>query len=242
MTLLRGLLVTGATVVLVAVSGLSSVKAQPPGGGPGGFGFGFGGGLADVLRREDVQKELELLDDQVEKLRQLGESQRDRMREKFAGLQDVPREDRMEKARELMRKAQQDTEEEIGKILLPFQMKRAKQLAFQIRMRGGATRAMLSDPVAEELGLTESQKERIRTKAEQLEEELRKKIAELRTQAQDELLKELTPPQQAQWKEMVGDPFEFQRIEFPRLGGGQPGQGGPGGRFGGRGGRGGPGQ
>ena len=229
-------------LVLVLVAGccaalaVSHAYAQPqpqqgPGAGPGGFGgpgafgggfgagFGAGfGGLADVLRRDDVRKDLELLDDQVAQLQKLAEGRRDQMRDLFSGLRDVPQEQRGEKMRELFQKSQQDLEAEVGKILLPHQMKRAKQLEMQLRLRGGLGR--LGDQTAQELGLTDEQKEKLRGKSDQLEEEIRKKIAELRTQAQNELLKMLTPAQQAKWKDMVGEPFEFQREEFPRPQGG----------------------
>jgi hypothetical protein len=49
----------------------------------------------------------------------------------------------------------------------------------------------------------------LRTKSEELERDLRKKIADLRRQAQDELLSLLTPEQQGKIREMVGEPFEF---------------------------------
>lgn len=230
-----------AAVCCVVLAG-SLAAAQPqrgPGGGPGGFGgpgggFGFGG-LAEVLRREDARKELELLDDQVAQLEKLNESRREKMRDLFSGMRDVPQEQRGEKMRELFQKAQQDLEGDIGKILLPHQMKRAKQLATQLRLRGGV-RAMLGDQMAQDLGLTEDQKEKLRAKSEQLEEQLRKKYAELRSQAQNELLQALTPAQQAKWKEMVGEPFEFQREEFARPGGTRQGDeaGGRGRRGGGR--------
>ncbi len=219
-----------------AVAG-SYAQAQPqrgPGSGPGAFGgpgvfFGGlgGGGLADILRREDVRKELELLDDQVAQLQKLAEGRREKMRDLFSGLRDVPQEDRRVKMRELIQKSQQDLEAEIGKVLLPHQMKRAKQLETQLRMQGG--RGMLSDQVGQDLGLTEDQQEKLRAKAEQLQEEVRKKLAEMRAQAQNELLQLLTPAQQAKWKEMVGEPFEFQRETFPRPSGGLQGNA-PGGR------------
>ena len=200
-----------------------------PGGPPGGFGGGamFGGafgGLAEVLRREDVRKELELLDDQVAQLQKLAEGRRDQMRDLFSGLRDVPQEQRGEKMRELFQKAQKDIEAEVGKILLPHQMKRAKQLEMQLRLRGGLGR--MNDQAAQDLGLTDDQKEQLRAKSDELEDAIRKKLAALRAEAQDELLKTLTPAQQAKWKEMVGEPFEFQMEPRPQGGppGGQPGQ------------------
>jgi Spy/CpxP family protein refolding chaperone len=212
------LLALGCSLALVG----SPAQAQPQrgfGGGPGAFGGGFGfGGLSDVLRREDARKELELLDDQVAQLEKLNEGRREKMRDLFSGMRDIPQDQRGEKMRELFQKAQQDLEADIGKILLPHQMKRAKQLAAQLRLRGGV-RSVLGDQMAQDLGLTEDQKEKLRTKSEQLEEQLRKKYAELRSQAQNELLQLLTPAQQAKWKEMVGEPFEFQREESARPGG-----------------------
>jgi len=188
------------------------------------------GGLAEVLRREDVRKELELLDDQVAQLQKLAEGRRDQMRDLFSGLRDVPQEQRGEKMRELFQKAQKDLEGEISKILLPHQMKRAKQLEMQLRLRGGLGR--MNDQAAQDLGLTDDQKEQLRAKSDELEAGIRKKLAEMRAQAQDELLKSLTPAQQAKWKDMVGEPFEFQMdLQRPQGGppGGQPGQA-PGGR------------
>lgn len=202
-------------------------------GGPGG------GGLTGVLMREDVQKELEMVQDQVDDIQKLLEDRRGEMRDLFSGLRDIEdRDERMTKARELMQKAQADLEKAVGKILLPHQMKRAKQLAYQQRLRGGAARALTGGgSLAEELGITESQQEKLRAADEKLQDELRQKIAELQKEAQEELLKVLTPQQQAKFKELVGEPFEFQRMQF----GGGPGVG-PGGRgqagFGGRGGRG----
>ncbi len=222
-------LAVGCGVALAASYADAQPQAQPqrgPGGGPGGFGgpgafggggFGFGG-LAETLRREDVRKDLELLDDQVAQLQKLADGRRDQMRDLFSGLRDVPQEQRGEKMRELFQKSQQDLEAEIGKILLPHQMKRAKQLEMQLRLRGGLGR--MGDQTAQELGLTDEQKEKLRGKSDQLEEEIRKKLAELRTQAQNELLKVLTPAQQAKWKDMMGEPFEFQWEAPPRPQGG----------------------
>jgi len=198
----------------------------------GGFSGGFGGGgLTGVLMREDVRKELELVDEQIAGLQKLGEGLRGRMGEMFSGIRDIEdREERMTKMREIMGKAQAETEKEVGEILLPHQMKRAKQLVFQQRLRGGAGRALTGGgSLAEELGITETQQEKLRATNEKLEAELRQKIAELRNKAQDELLKVLTTKQQAQFKELVGEPFEFQPTEFRRPGG-EGGRGGRGGR------------
>jgi Spy/CpxP family protein refolding chaperone len=244
----RKVLVTAVAVVCVVSLSIATAQAQPGGGRggrgggfggrPGGFGGGFGGGgLTSVLMREDVQKHLEMLDDQIDDVRKLAESRRERAGERFSGLRDIEdREERMTKFREIMQKAQEENEKEIAKILLPHQLKRARQLAFQLSLRGGAGRSLMGGPLAEQLGVTEKQQEKLRETNEKLEQELRQKIAELRAKAQEELLKVLTSQQQAKFKDMVGEPFEFQfQRPQPRPGGdtgGQRGRRGGGGRRG----------
>ncbi len=197
-------------------------------GGPGGMGMMggmFGGRAAELmlLAREDVQKHLELVDDQLDQLTKMREGMD--MRQMFGQLRDLPEEERAAKMRELMQTAQQKIEGQLDEILLPHQAERLKQLAMQWQMRGPG--GLASDTVAESLGIDESQRDKLRTKARELEQQLRKKLME-------DLLKELTPAQQAKYKELVGEPFEFSADE-PFGGFGRGGFGAPGGR-GGRGG------
>jgi Spy/CpxP family protein refolding chaperone len=248
--------VFAAAMILVFSAGL---HAQPPGGGParpggpggfggfgGGFGFGAdsGGGTLMLLLRPDVRGELELLDHQVEELTKLREDLMNQMREMMAPDQNLSWQDRMQRMREMGEKVRADADEKLKKILLPHQVRRLDQLNAQnqLRMRGGLMRSLMADPLAEDLALTDAQKEALRAKAEKLNAELQQKIAELRNKAQEELLKELTPQQQAKIKERFGEPFEFQRDDLQFGRGGPGGPGGPppagGADQGGRGGRG----
>jgi len=211
---------------------LCDASAQPGGGGFGGFG-GFGGRPEDLLRRDDVRKELELVDDQIKQLDELSARQREGGRDLFSGFQDLSREERGEKMREILAERAAETQKELDNILLPNQAERLAQLSVQFSMRGGASRALSGNQVAEELGITDEQKENIRKKSEELQKELNEKIAELRKEMQDEVMQELTAKQRAQWEEMVGDPFEFQQTQ--QFGGGNFGGGG-GRQFGNRGG------
>lgn len=233
---------SGASLVAVAVlfCAVSDASAQgrPGGGGPGGRGgFGFGGpgggfgGGADLmlLQNEGVRKELGIVDEQVEKLQAIAEKQREQMGTLFQGLRDLSREERdakMEELREKMQKATEDMKKEVDTILLPNQVKRLEQIARQMRSRmaGGGGVANI-DTLATELKLSDDQKEKLRQKAQEVEKKLREKTAKLRQEAEDELLSVLSPEQRTQWKEMIGESFEFQ------WGGGgrQRGQGGPGG-------------
>ncbi len=216
---------------------VSGVSAQP-GGGFGQPGGGFGGRPEDLLRRDDVRKELELVDDQIKQLDELGNRQREGGRDRFAGLQDLSQEERGQKMREIFEQLAAETQKELDKILLPHQSERLGQLVVQFRLRGGASRALTSTQVTEDLKITDEQKENIQKKADELQGELDKKIAQLREELQAEILKELTPEQQAQWKELVGKPFEFQQTQGG-IGGGNFGGGNRGGGPGGQGGQGG---
>jgi hypothetical protein len=127
-----------------------------------------------------------------------------------------------------MEQRQKETEEELNNILLPQQRDRLKQITFQMQNRGSVT----GRGVAEALGLTEEQREKLQAKDRELQTEINKKIAELRAEGREQLLKELTPEQQAKYKELVGDQFEFQG-GFGGFGQGGRREGGRGGRRGG---------
>ncbi len=227
-------------VALVSLSSAASLSAQQnrdnrrpdQGGGRGGgfpFGGGGGGGLM-LLQREDVQGELDLLDDQKKQLTDLREKSTEKMREAFrAGAGGGG--DR-EALQATMRKFTEETQAELDKVLLPHQSKRLKQLETQLAMRGRGVLGALGGDLAEKIGIAEDQREKLREKAQDLDNELRKKTAELRKQAQDQLLASLTEEQRKQFNEMIGEPFEFKDEPgqgFGGFGGGGPGGGGPGG-------------
>ncbi|MEX0793579.1 MAG: hypothetical protein WD045_10615 [Pirellulaceae bacterium] len=216
---------------LVALLG-GSVMAQPgggrPGGGrPGGFGGGFGGGqgdLVNLLNNEQIRREIEVVGDQMRDIESLRESTREKMREAFAGLREASPEER----RERMANVQADIRKELGTILLPHQMERLNQISVQMQMRGqgGVARALSAGPLAEELGISDAQREELREKSQAAQEELREKIAELQKDAEEKLMSVLTTEQQEQLKKKMGEPFE---MEAPGPGRGGFGAG-PGGR------------
>lgn len=242
--------VAGAVAVALLLVNLAYAQ-----GGRGGFGGGFGGGLGrggggvDLLLQRDVQEELELIDDQVEDIRKIQEDMRGGMRERFAELRNVPREQIREKMQELMASMNADMEKKLAGVLLPPQLARFKQLQVQSEMRrgGGTSRSLTDGTLARELNITEDQKQAIEKAAEEASEELNKKIAQLRKEANEKIFAVLTSSQRKQLETLIGEPFEFQPPQFGRGPGGPggPGDAGPGGRGGfggrGRGGAGGPG-
>jgi Spy/CpxP family protein refolding chaperone len=229
-------------VAALVVTTASSALAQPGGGGRGGFGRGgfgmFGGGGGNelmLLLNDDIREELGLVDDQIEKLRAISDKQREEMRSMFQGAfgggQGGGTEEERQKRFEEMRTKLQDRMAEIQKdvdgILLPHQSKRIKQIGRQMRLRG-MTGSINNDVLAEELKLTEEQKEKLREKAVDVQKKLNEKLAKLRKEAEDDLLSVLSVEQRVEYKELVGEPFDTQRMMTRSFGGpGGPG-GGPG--------------
>ena len=68
----------------------------------------------------------------------------------------------MAKFREIMEKNREEQEKQIGKVLLPHQMKRLQQIVFQQRTRGGIGRAAGNEEIAQQLGITDAQREKLK--------------------------------------------------------------------------------
>jgi hypothetical protein len=176
------------------------VRAQPGGG--------FMQSPGVLLRQESVQKELKLSEEQKKKAEELGEQMREKFQEAF-GLEG---EERAKKMRELTA----ENNKAVAGILKPEQLKRLKQISYQLR---GST-AFTDPEVAKALRLTDEQKKDIQkinqdSFAQMREffqggppdEEGRKKIAEIRKEASVKAVKVLTDKQRATWKDLQGKPF-----------------------------------
>ena len=162
----------------------SDARTIGPGGdrgpgdrGPGGLGRGGFGGRGRRSRRtrrtwgwsrrrnelmllasEQVQKELELIDEQIKDFEKLREGQAEKMREMFAGMRDLSEDERRAKFEEMrgkLEESQKELSEKMNAILMPHQLDRLKELNIQVRGMGA-----LDDPeVAEELKISEEQKQ-----------------------------------------------------------------------------------
>lgn len=181
---------------------------------PRGFSSFSGYSSLYLLIREDVRKELELLDEQSKQITALNEKSRTAMREAYSGLRDLSREERTKKyaeIREQQQESRKELEKEVNeKILLPHQKKRLAQIRFQMQLRrysGGS--AFTSQTVTEALSIDEQQQEKIKELQSEVDQELRDQIAKLREEARKKILSQLTPQQQAKYEELVGDQFEF---------------------------------
>ncbi|MCE9605983.1 MAG: hypothetical protein K8U03_13895 [Planctomycetia bacterium] len=233
-----GLLLAGA----LADVGLAQ---QPEAGRQrGGFGGGRGfGGINEsaLLGNEKVQKELELIDDQVKQITKLREDSQAQARGQFEGIRDLPEAERRAKFEEMQTKreaAQKELRGKINEVLLPNQRDRLKELMIQAQGAGALSNAETADA----LKLSDDQKKQLATVREEAatkmreamgagrgegqgpSEEARAKFQEMRKEMNDKLLAVLSTEQRAQFEKLKGEKAD---IDFTQLRG-------PGGRGGAR--------
>lgn len=201
-------------VAALAVMTLAAPAAWAQRGGGRG---GFGGGGTLLLGQKSVQTELKLTDEQTAKVTAHLEKQRG----SFAELRDLSREERGAK----MREQATANDAALKEILTADQLKRLKQITLQ--QRGPS--ALADDEVADAVGLTAEQKEKVRSINSEMRglfqggggedrEAMRKKFEEARASTRTKLEALLTPEQQTKWKELTGEPFkgEIQRPQGRR--------------------------
>lgn len=202
-------------------SGPSIMLASP--GLDGGFSFGTD--QFSLLNNSDVQSELNLVDEQVERLNDVRKEFRDQINEVTSQLRGengnlnlTP--EMIEKLRQVTEEVREKKREEIEGLLLPEQIERLKQLALQRNMKQrGTANALGSEEVAEALGLDEKQIEALREKSKELAERVQKEIEAAKEKAREELLGELTDEQREKLSELLGEEFESSKSEtrIPRL-------------------------
>lgn len=214
---------------LLAALGLASTAKAQPGGGRRGMGMGPSGMMA--LMSPDGQKELNLTEDQIEKVRGVMEDLGATMREKFQGLQDLAPEERQAKVQEVMKEVNAGVEKDLKDILKEDQFKRYRQISLQAMGAG----AFNDEEVVKTLELTDDQKAKVKEildgaqkERQTLMEEARQggnpqeafgKMREIGDKAKEKATALLTDKQKGQWKELIGKEFKFEM--------GPPGGGGP---------------
>jgi hypothetical protein len=192
-----------AVFVMAAVP----VLAQRPGGGRG---MGGGRGPLGLLMRKDVQEDLKMSEDQVSKVKELSDKQREAMAE----MKDLSKEERQDKMKE-MGKANQKA---LVQILKPEQQKRLKQLQLQ---QEGPNAIVRNPEVADGLNLNGDQREKLKGIADDTRKEMQdlrdsgetgpemfKKMAEINKNSGEKIMAVLTDEQKTKWKEMQGEPFK----------------------------------
>jgi Spy/CpxP family protein refolding chaperone len=131
-------------------------------------------------------------------------------------VQELPAEKRIDFIREFSTLLSANVDEQLKDILLPHQLKRFEQIRMQTQMRNGGLRSLEHEELVKLLGITDQQRDELKKKRAVVEDELRKKVEQLRKEALDEILTVLTPTQREKLKEMVGKDYEFKpAAKFP---------------------------
>jgi Spy/CpxP family protein refolding chaperone len=223
-------------VAMVVAATATAALAQGPGGGRGGF--GGGGRFNDptfLLGAEQVQKELELSDEQKTSVQKLVDDNRQAMmdlRNSGASFQDVG---------DKMQERAKDNKKKVDDLLLPPQRERLEQIGLQI---AGANALSRSD-VAEKLGLSDDQKSKLKELADDAQEKRMalfssgppadqqemqdriQKAQKISGDQKDKAMAVLTAEQKDKLEKMQGKKFELDLSQMmPRGGFGGGGQGG----------------
>jgi hypothetical protein len=181
-----------------------------------GMGFGMGNApIESLLMDSQIQSELELVDDQLERIRQIQKEMQEEISKevKEMNLSDGGFDpQRLQSMQSVMRAIRSEGESRINDVLLPHQTQRLQQLRRHLRMKSqGNGDALLNGELAEALDISEEQAQRIKEKAEKLEKELAAEIRKLQLEAKEELFKELTPAQQEKLKDLLGENFVYEQ-------------------------------
>jgi len=154
-----------------------------------------------MLRMEHVQKELELVPEQLEKLQALGKQYTEQMRADQAAWgnwRDMTPEERTAKAAEMREKYKQRADElrqEIEKVLLPNQLEALREINF----RAVGPSALASPATLRDLEVTDQQKEQL----QKIRQEMIEQYQELQKKAFQNSLKVLSPEQQKKLRERI---------------------------------------
>ena len=204
------------TFVEDANGGISDIRVI--GGGIGDSWIpGSGSGKFDplsLLDNKDVREELEFVDDQLDEFRAAQDELRQQILDRaksLAGAGKLDPSQMSEIAKELA-KLKKGSQKSLESMLLPHQLERLRQVALQIQMKKrGAANTLITEKIAEELGIDAAQKKRIENRQEELKQELDRRMGELKKEIRDMLLDELTSEQKRKLEKLSGDEFEYKQ-------------------------------
>ena len=167
----------------------------------------------DLLRHDHVKQELQLTDEQIEKLSKIVVDERTKMRPWFSGDRGKTKEERQEfwtKVRGEMRKMRDESMAQANDLLQPEQQKRLAQITLQVQMRrSGPASTSAIRALAKALSLTEDEKKKLVEGAEAIRKRLSDKTNAINDQAEAELLGMLTDEQRKELQGLTGKAFRL---------------------------------
>ena len=165
-----------------------------------------------MLDNDGVREEIEMLDYQYEDLKKFSQQIHDRMADQIRDViqrQSTGDVDSRELVDQLV-SIRDRAEAELDQSLLPTQQKRLRQLLMQGRLlREPLIRVVTTAPIADELELTDSQKESLKAEWKEIEQKMNADIAKLRARARKELAAKLKGPQKKKFEDLFGADYQF---------------------------------
>jgi hypothetical protein len=171
-----------------------------------------------LLLNPRVRDELKLTDDQTDQIKQAGRKVAEKHRDAIGGLAKAEGQERAEKFRALVNTASDEVKKELDGILKPEQNKRLAQLALQF----SGPRALIDPEFREKLNLTDEQTKQLHEIGEAFgksvrelprdpddRDEARQKYRALWRETVGKVRGVLTDEQKARWRELAGEPFDF---------------------------------
>lgn len=178
------------------------------------FNFDSSGGTDpfSLAQNSDVQKEIELVDYQLDQIEEINQEFSKRMQERMAELRDEQGNLRLDNASDLAEWSQKIAAEKrkrMQEVFLPHQLDRLQQISLQNQLKRRGQSGLLNDAkVKEQLGITDEQQKAISERAEKVQKKLEEDIERLREKARESILEELNSDQRKKLKEMMGDRFQ----------------------------------
>jgi hypothetical protein len=204
------------------------------GGGAATFQMGLSGGASEInifgntgftvpapdplsmLSNPSVQKDLELVGDQLKQVQDLQSEFASQMKDQLGSLTSggfSP--EQLKGIPALIAKMKEKQKDQLESLLLPHQLERLKQVALQTHMKqAGTAGAIATDQIAGALGISSEQIKNLKSRSKEINQKLQEDIEALKSKAQKELLSELTADQQKKLKELTGDKYEPQNKDW----------------------------
>ena len=226
MTRARSSVVLAMALVLVAAC-IAATQAQERERSGRGFGRGSSrSSLLGLLRREQVQKEMKLSEEQTTKVQEIVNKLRAEMEEQYTALRGIEdRDQRRAKMTELRDQSDQMVREQLRDVVEREQVMRLYQIRMQVR---AVVDSLANRYVSGRLELTDDQKNKLneinkavgakqsevyatmRNASDEQRSEAFQKLRKIRSDADAEALALLNAEQKAAFEEMKGEKIELQ--------------------------------
>ncbi len=167
--------------------------------------------LLRLLENESIKRELKLTEQQQQGAKRISEEANRQMRDSLREMIQSGKSVRDPAMATMMAENRQKMEGALEEILLPEQLKRIRQLAYQVEIaRIGLGESLTDGRLGKEIGVTDNQKQHLSEKAAAIENEVRAAVAKIRAAAQAQLLRELSTEQRQEAEKLLGDYFYYE--------------------------------